>query len=64
MTNFPLTLAAFVLLIAVASGLFVWVGSQGNAKAARRVALKRLVTPYVPPANSRPQDFDPKGRPW
>lgn len=60
--TYPLTLLAFLLLIAVASGLFVWVGSQGNAKAARRVALKRLVTPPFKPA---PRNWtDERGRPY
>lgn len=60
--SYPLTLAAFLLLIAVVSGLFVWVATAGNKKAARRVAAKRLATPPYRPA---PRNWvDERGRPY
>ena len=62
--SYPLTFAACLLLIALVAGLLCWVATAGNDKAVRRVAAKRAVTPYTPPANSRPRDFDTKGRPW
>ena len=36
----------------------------GDRKWAARRERMRLATPYTPPLNARPNDFDSKGRPW
>lgn len=52
------------LFAAAAFGLLILAAKLGDRKWARRRELKKLATPYTPPANSRPNDFDERGRPW
>lgn len=60
--SYPLTFAAFLLLIAVVTRLLWWVATAGNDRAVRRVAAKRLVTPSFRPA--RRDWVDERGRPY
>lgn len=40
------------------------IAQAGDGRALRRREQLRRATPYTPPANSRPGDFDDRGRPW
>jgi hypothetical protein len=45
-------------------GGFLLLATWGDRKWAARRERMRLATPYKPPLNSRPLDFDKHGRTW
>jgi hypothetical protein len=58
-----LTLAALVGGL-LALGAVLLLATWGDRKWAKRRERMRLATPYTPPVNARPNDFDSLGRPW
>lgn len=48
----------------LALGVLLLLATWGDRKWAARRERMRLATPYKPPANSRPNDFDYHGRTW
>lgn len=42
----------------------VWLATVGDQKWAARRERMRAATPYTPPTNARPLDFDEHGRTW
>lgn len=63
MDKLLLTVAFLAGGLAVLRGV-VWLATVGDRKWAARRERMRAATPYQPPTNSRPNDFDLKGRPW
>lgn len=51
-------------VVAVVGALLALIARAGDARFADRVDRLRRVTPYEPPDNARPGDFDELGRPW
>lgn len=64
MNGLVLSIVASCALIAVAVVALFVIGNLGGGKQIQHTKARRLVTPYVPPANSRPNDFDEWNRPW
>lgn len=60
---YPLALMALGILLVIAFALLVLVAGWGDRAGARRHHELRAATPYTPPANSRPEQFDRYGRP-
>ncbi len=55
---------AFIFGAIAALAVLRWMATLGDRKWAGRRDRVRLATPWAPPVNARPNDFDPKGRPY
>lgn len=64
MTDKILLTAAFLLGGYTVFRLLKVLATLGDRKWAARRERMRLVTPYTPPLNARPNDFDSLGRPY